>query len=1659
MLWLVVLGLIIAVIVVFVRLAELKKEIGWHRKHVHDLATKLSALEDLVSILRARELAEAAPRPEVAKAAEAPPRREVAEPALGPVARGRELPVTPPPAPPEPEVARPAEVSSKPEVPEPALPPVVQPPERKVARPPEFAPKPEVARAAEPAWKLEAPEPARPAARAPGRPVPPTPPQVPPKPIVPPAPAPPPAPAVPPAGEQPPTRPPEPEIPVLPPKPERPVRPEPVAPRAPQPPAEPDRREALERVARAAAEAPPPEAAGVPKDTVAVPRQAAAGRAPAAPTERAEPAVTKPPPPPPRPPTPAAERPRRRGDIETTIGVRWLSRIGMVAVLIALAFLVKYLYDEEIIRITPPMVIGAGLLVGIGLMAGGEMANRREYEIQSQVLTGGGAAVLYLTLWAGLKLYGIIGESPTFVAMVVVTAVTASQALRHDSETIASFAWVAGYLVPLFVGERADAAGDGGGSAVPLFVYLALLSVGVFVVAQRRPWPFFTGLALMGAYSGAAYMFRVSDGSLEWTLGYLLLITAGMLWVAASRKGEEGGNFGAIGGIAGYLITGVVMVVGHQGSVYVPYLYLLMLSGGLLFLSRIYGWPALTWCAVAGSLAGFLLLYYTGATQVGNWLLLYVILSVAGAVAASAGGEESAEPLAITAVGSAYGAAAFLVWAPGARSITGDALFAYLALLAAGSLFVTSRFEWPTFSRLSLSAAFLATGLLYQHVPGPELNLHALIYAALLGAAAVAVTAHLEDQVLGGIVSAGVFVSLALTGVLGRAQPAALVPAYLTVAAVVTVGVIEWRKWYGLEWLPLVGVWLLHAVWRIVTPHYQPDPSDLAFTSGYWLIFLALTWLRHGARQSPADVPDALLACTTAGVYFAFGMYDLSPLFGHVLGPGGFALALFAVYLCVGLTAVKRRPAETYFGPFLLGISVVSLTVAMPLLLRGYPVAVAWAAEATILVGLGFLYRSLALRVGGLIVLILGLFHALAIDSRVAPDTYQLLLNSRALSILAVIAALYVCSYWYLRHRERAAEDERWLGSGLGSAATALLLWIASIETWTYVGWTLQAGAPAQQFALSAVWLAFGAVFVQLALARGIAYLRWAALALLGATIGKVFLAGPPLAVDTYILLLNNEALPCLGVAALLYQVAYWYARNRESVHRDERWVGTALAVAATALLFWTASAETWREVGWVLEGGSVAQHFALSAVWLVFGAAFVQIGIWRRFPYLHWTTLALFGATIGKVFLIDPALRADTYLLLLNSQAVPCLVVAALLYQLAYWYACHPEQINDDDRWLSTGLGVAATALLLWTASAETWREVGWVLGGGSVAQHFALSGVWLVFGAAFVQIGIWRRIAYFHWAALALFTATVYKVFVIDPPLTADTYILLVNSHALPLLLITALLGQLAWWNYRRGGEPVYGTVLAVAGSLLLFWVCCSETWMYLGWEQQVARAMQQLALSLVWLVFGMAAAAIGLAKRVAALRWVGLGLFTLTGVKAFAIDPQLSAAIYQPLVNHHAFPLIVIAAMLYAIAAWYGRVEEELPEEEQLMDRVLPVIASVVLWWVLSSEAWRYVGWTLGEPGTAQQYALSAVWTLYGAALVAVGLLRSQAAYRWTALVLFAITIAKVGFFDLQALDLPFRILAFLGLGAVLIVVSFGYQRLVRAQEESAKRPADT
>lgn len=83
-------------------------------------------------------------------------------------------------------------------------------------------------------------------------------------------------------------------------------------------------------------------------------------------------------------------------------------------------------------------------------------------------------------------------------------------------------------------------------------------------------------------------------------------------------------------------------------------------------------------------------------------------------------------------------------------------------------------------------------------------------------------------------------------------------------------------------------------------------------------------------------------------------------------------------------------------------------------------------------------------------------------------------------------------------------------------------------------------------------------------------------------------------------------------------------------------------------------------------------------------------------------------------------------------------------------------------------------------------------------------------------------------------------------------------------------------------------------------------------------------------------------------------------------------------------------------------------------------------------------------LNTLGIIRDFAYSALWMSYGAALMFVGFWKKSAFLRYQALILIALTVGKVFLYDTSSLDRGYRILSFIALGLLLLATSFLYQR---------------
>jgi uncharacterized membrane protein len=243
----------------------------------------------------------------------------------------------------------------------------------------------------------------------------------------------------------------------------------------------------LSALAGPAAPIPPRDTADSPA-VVAHPLTIPTAPSPSAPLPSQPPgaSVVSPPPSAPRPPAlssplsiPTAAKHGSDGNFEEMVAGRWLNYVGILALLFAVTFFLKYAFDNN--WVGPRGRVGIGLLAGSILYPWSQHLLARGYKYFSEGIAGLGAAVLYLSLWAGWHYYHIFPQNIAFMAMIVVTGVTLAVAVGRSSERIAFLALVGGLITPILVST-------GENHEVALFTYLTILGAGVLGIAWVRDW-------------------------------------------------------------------------------------------------------------------------------------------------------------------------------------------------------------------------------------------------------------------------------------------------------------------------------------------------------------------------------------------------------------------------------------------------------------------------------------------------------------------------------------------------------------------------------------------------------------------------------------------------------------------------------------------------------------------------------------------------------------------------------------------------------------------------------------------------------------------------------------------------------------------------------------------------------------------------------------------------------------------------------------------------------------------------------------------------------------------------------------------------------------------------------------------------------------------
>jgi uncharacterized membrane protein len=84
--------------------------------------------------------------------------------------------------------------------------------------------------------------------------------------------------------------------------------------------------------------------------------------------------------------------------------------------------------------------------------------------------------------------------------------------------------------------------------------------------------------------------------------------------------------------------------------------------------------------------------------------------------------------------------------------------------------------------------------------------------------------------------------------------------------------------------------------------------------------------------------------------------------------------------------------------------------------------------------------------------------------------------------------------------------------------------------------------------------------------------------------------------------------------------------------------------------------------------------------------------------------------------------------------------------------------------------------------------------------------------------------------------------------------------------------------------------------------------------------------------------------------------------------------------------------------------------------------------------------------GATTDAEQYAYSLAWLAFGVVLLVVGLVFASQRARLASAVVIGLTVLKAFLIDMSNLTGVFRALSFMGLGLVLVLIGWLYQRIL-------------
>lgn len=550
--------------------------------------------------------------------------------------------------------------------------------------------------------------------------------------------------------------------------------------------------------------------------------------------------------------------------------------------------------------------------------------------------------------------------------------------------------------------------------------------------------------------------------------------------------------------------------------------------------------------------------------------------------------------------------------------------------------------------------------------------------------------------------------------------------------------------------------------------------------------------------------------------------------------------------------------------------------------------------------------------------------------------------------------------------------------------------------------------------------------------------------------------------------LLDDEYHRMLGLFAVLV-AAFYLGLGYFTSRRDAEDKLLVFTFVGLGLLFSILAVPIQFDQHWVTMG------------WAVEGAVMTWIGLRANDRTSRYAGLAVFAVALSHWILVDVQdfayVTSNHFVPLLNRRALSCAVLVAALAAAALFYKRHGEKVEEQSSY--AGLLILAAnglAIALLSLDANDYFEQKKALASGREAlgslgnsKALMLTALWTIYGVGMLFVGLTRRLKPLRFLALFLLAGATVKVFVVDLRYyDASWHTLIANQTfaAFALVVISLAVGAWFYLSSQKADEEERGIVLPLligAANVLAIFALSAEVMGHFArirseiaaYEIDRIENTKQFALSILWTIYGAVALFVGLKRGTRALRIGALLLIVATTAKVLIVDLSYYDASWHTLVFNQTFAVFALLVLaLSSIARAYGQSKSADKDERSTLVPVLVAGANLLALVALSAEALGYYASQMGVKGMTsetlgvlrlgQQLSLSVVWAIYGGGMLTVGIARRSRLLRVMALLLLGLTIFKVFLFDLSSLEKLYRIISFIVLGAILLAVSFLYQR---------------